>query len=86
MNPTDDTPGLAVVLGGTGGIGAALADGLRQQGHTVLAIGRRTEPPLDYAIESSVATVAQFVAAELERTEAGFRKLWTEMPWQDGKP
>jgi hypothetical protein len=24
--------------------------------------------------------------AELERTEAGFRKLWTEMPWQDGKP
>jgi tripartite-type tricarboxylate transporter receptor subunit TctC len=22
-------------------------------------------------------------AAELERTEAGFRKLWGEMPWQD---
>lgn len=25
-------------------------------------------------------------AAELERTEAGFRKLWAEMPWQDHKP
>ena len=25
-------------------------------------------------------------AAELERTEAGFRKLWGEMPWQDNKP
>lgn len=25
-------------------------------------------------------------AAELERTEAGFQKLWREMPWQEGKP
>lgn len=25
-------------------------------------------------------------AAELERTEAGFRRLWAEMPWQDNKP
>ena len=75
MNPTDDTPGLAVVLGGTGGIGAALADGLRQQGHTVLAIGRRTAPALDYADDSTVAAVAQFVSAELERTGLPLRRL-----------
>jgi tripartite-type tricarboxylate transporter receptor subunit TctC len=25
-------------------------------------------------------------AAELQQAEAGFRKLWTDMPWQDGKP
>jgi len=55
----DDSPGLAVVLGGTGGIGAALAEGLRQQGHEVLALGRRTEPALDYADETSVARVAR---------------------------
>ncbi len=75
MTSSDDTPGLAVVLGGTGGIGAALAHGLRQQGHTVLAIGRRTAPALDYADEATVATAAQFVAAELERTGLPLRRL-----------
>lgn len=71
----DDSPGLAVVLGGTGGIGAALAEGLRQQGHEVLALGRRTEPALDYANETSVARVAQAVAAELARTGLPLRRL-----------
>lgn len=75
MNPSDETPGLAVVLGGTGGIGAALAEGLRQQGHTVLALGRRTVPALDYADEASVATVAQYIAAEQQRTGRPLRRL-----------
>jgi len=75
MNPTDESPGLAVVLGGTGGIGAALAEGLRQQGHTVLAIGRRTTPAMDYADEVSVAQVAQHIGAELERTGLPLRRL-----------
>ncbi len=64
-----------MVLGGTGGIGAALAVGLRQQGHTVLAIGRRTLPALDYADEASVATVAQHIAAEQQRTGLPLRRL-----------
>lgn len=72
----DDSPGLAVVLGGTGGIGAALAEGLRQQGHEVLALGRRTEPALDYANDTSVARVAQAVAAELARTAACRCAAW----------
>ncbi len=75
MNPIDDSPGLAVVLGGTGGIGAALAEGLREQGHTVLAFGRRTLPALDYADEASVATVAQHIAAEQQRTGLPLRRL-----------
>jgi len=75
MNPIDDSPGLAVVLGGTGGIGAALAEGLREQGHTVLAFGRRTVPALDYADEASVARVAQHIASEQERTCLPLRRL-----------
>lgn len=75
MNPIDDSPGLAAVLGGTGGIGAALAEGLRAQGHTVLAFGRRTAPALDYADEASVARVAQHIASELERTGLPLRRL-----------
>ena len=43
------TPSLALVLGGTGGIGAALTQRLREQGHTVLAVGRGTAPALDPA-------------------------------------
>lgn len=35
--------------------------------------------PLRYLAPAAYAT-------ELERAEAGFRKLWGEMPWQDGKP
>ena len=73
--PLDDSPGLAVVLGGTGGIGAALAEGLRQQGHEVMALGRRTEPALDYGDETSVGRVAQAVAAELARTGLPLRRL-----------
>ena len=72
---SDESPGLAVVLGGTGGIGEALADGLRQQGHAVLAVGRRTASALDYADEASVARVAQAVAADLARTGLPLRRL-----------
>lgn len=75
MDSTHDSPALAVVLGGTGGIGAAMAEGLRQQGHTVLAIGRRTAPALDYADEASVAAVARHIAAEQERCGLPLRRL-----------
>jgi NAD(P)-dependent dehydrogenase (short-subunit alcohol dehydrogenase family) len=56
---------LSVVLGGTGGIGAALVDALRAQGRPVLALGRRTTPGLDYADEASVAAAAQWLHAHL---------------------
>ena len=59
------TPGLALVIGGTGGIGAALAQGLRARGHDVLAVGRRTEPAVDYDREHTVADLAAQVAEHL---------------------
>lgn len=56
---------LTVVLGGTGGVGAALVDALQARGETVLAIGRRTDPALDYTQPESVAVCAQQVADRL---------------------
>lgn len=67
--------GLALVIGGTGGIGAALADGLRARGHDVLAVGRRTEPALDYDRDHTVADLAAHVAARIERTGLPLRHL-----------
>lgn len=76
MKPTADSapaeqpnqqPGLSVVLGGTGGIGAALVAQLRAQGGTVLALGRQTQPALDYTAEATVAACAQHVALQLSQ-------------------
>ena len=61
-------PGLSVVLGGTGGIGAALVAQLRAQGGTVLALGRQTQPALDYTAEATVAACAQHVAQQLSQS------------------
>ena len=69
------TPGLALVIGGTGGIGAALAHGLRTRGHEVLAVGRRTEPAVDYDREHTVAYLAGQVATRIERTGLPLRHL-----------
>ncbi|WP_439114727.1 SDR family NAD(P)-dependent oxidoreductase [Hydrogenophaga sp.] len=76
--PTDQAtpqPGLSVVLGGTGGIGAALVAQLRAQGSTVLALGRQTQPALDYAAEATVAACAQHVAAQLSPTGLALTRL-----------
>ncbi len=77
--PPHDRPneiaGLAVVIGGTGGIGAALVGGLRAQGFEVMALGRRTQPALDYATESTVAICAQHVADHLAHTGLPLQRL-----------
>ena len=65
MNTPQDAvelPGLTVVIGGTGGLGAALVDGLRARGETVLAVGRRTDPSIDFLHTESIAACAQRVA------------------------
>ena len=67
--------GLAVVLGGTGGIGAALVAGLQAQGFEVLSLGRRTQPALDYTDEPTVAACAQHVADHLARTSLPLHRL-----------
>jgi len=51
---------LAVVIGGTGGIGAALVAALRPE-IWVVSLGRRTEPALDLLDEASIAAAAAHV-------------------------
>jgi NAD(P)-dependent dehydrogenase (short-subunit alcohol dehydrogenase family) len=54
----------ALVIGATGGIGAALADVLAGRGE-VVRIGRRTTPGLDLLDEASIAAAAQAVGPGL---------------------
>ena len=54
--------GVAVVVGGTGGLGTAFAAHLRDAGAgRVVALGRTTEPPLDLTDEASVEAAAECV-------------------------
>jgi NAD(P)-dependent dehydrogenase (short-subunit alcohol dehydrogenase family) len=73
-NPSVST-GLSVVLGGSGGIGAALVAQLQSQVVEVLALGRRTQPALDYTDEASIAACAQQVADRLAQTGLPLQRL-----------
>ena len=57
---------LAVVIGGQGGIGAALVDALEQQGHAdrVINLSRQSEPPIDFTDLASVERAASWLAAQ----------------------
>ena len=56
----------AIVIGATGGIGAALADTLEQQGRAVVRVGRSTTPGLDLLDEASIAAAAERIGPGLE--------------------
>ncbi len=55
----------AVVIGATGGIGAALSDALERDGETVMRLGRRTDPRLDLLEEASIAAAAAHIGPGL---------------------
>ena len=55
----------AVVIGATGGIGAALSDALERDGEPVMRLGRRTEPRLDLLEEASIAAAAAHIGPGL---------------------
>jgi NAD(P)-dependent dehydrogenase (short-subunit alcohol dehydrogenase family) len=74
-DPTASRTGLSVVLGSTGGIGAALVAQLRAQGGAVLALGRHTQPALDVTAEASVAACAQHVADQCSHTGLPLTRL-----------
>ena len=63
--PRDDASalGLAVVVGGTGGIGAALVAQLQRDGQyaQVLALSRRSTPAVDVLDEASIAALAAHI-------------------------
>lgn len=66
MSHADTAPALlTVVLGGTGGLGAALVHALEARGDKVLAIGRDTDPAIDYTQPESVEVGADRVAERL---------------------
>jgi NAD(P)-dependent dehydrogenase (short-subunit alcohol dehydrogenase family) len=54
-----------VVIGASGGIGAALATALENQGRPVLRLGRSTTPPLDLCCEASIVAAAALAGAGL---------------------
>ncbi len=69
--------GLAVVIGATGAIGAALLAELEFGATYAIAIGlsRRSAPSVDYAYEATLAQAAQWVAEECARLNAPLRLL-----------
>jgi NAD(P)-dependent dehydrogenase (short-subunit alcohol dehydrogenase family) len=58
-------PMTAVVIGATGGIGAALADALDQAGRSAARVGRTTAPGLDLLDEASIAAAAAAIGPGL---------------------
>lgn len=56
MHPDNPIP--AVIIGASGGIGAALAAELERRGQPVRRLGRRTTPMLDLLDEASIARAA----------------------------
>lgn len=70
-----NSPCLTVILGGTGGLGAALAGAFQARGETVLAIGRRTEPAIDYTQPETAAICAQQLADRLTQRAERLTRL-----------
>ncbi|MFM9901266.1 MAG: SDR family NAD(P)-dependent oxidoreductase [Polaromonas sp.] len=70
-------PGLAVVIGAGGGIGAALVAGLqaRGDGAEVIGLGRHTVPALDYRDEASLQAAAQWVMQRCAASGQSLRLL-----------
>lgn len=70
MHPSSFPPnGIAVVIGASGGIGAALIKRIEASNHfaDVIGLSRSTTPPLDLTDEASIAAAASFIR---ERKEA----------------
>ena len=70
---------LALVIGAGGGLGAALVQGLGSPGShgidRVLALGRSTQPAIDYSDEASLRNAAAWVAAQCAAEGAELRLL-----------
>lgn len=77
LAPVAQRPGLAVVVGAGGGLGAALLAQLQADGSyaRVLALGRSSEWPIDYAQEASIAAAAQVVAGICDQSGLELRLL-----------
>ena len=54
----------AIVIGASGGIGAALCDALESRGATVARLSRGSSPPIDLASDASIEAAAAAVARQ----------------------
>lgn len=70
-------PGMALVIGSSGGLGAALLGGLQQRGgHSLVrGVSRTSAPPLDLADEASIAAAAADTAEHCAAAGAPLRLL-----------
>jgi NAD(P)-dependent dehydrogenase (short-subunit alcohol dehydrogenase family) len=59
--------GVSLVLGAGGGLGAALARAVSARGEAVIALGRHTDPALDYRDTASLEHCAHHVADQLSQ-------------------
>ena len=77
LNHASKVPGLAVVIGAGGGIGAALTEQLRRSGDfsEVIGLGRGSLPAIDYGSEPSLKAAAQFVAERCASTGQALQML-----------
>jgi NAD(P)-dependent dehydrogenase (short-subunit alcohol dehydrogenase family) len=70
---------LALVIGAGGGLGAALVQALSIPGehgiNSVLALGRATQPAIDYSEETSLQNAAAWVASQCQLQGAELRLL-----------
>jgi NAD(P)-dependent dehydrogenase (short-subunit alcohol dehydrogenase family) len=67
---------VALVIGAGGGLGAALVQQLSADAeHHVLALGRHSQPALDYADEASLRTAAEWLAEQCAAQQADLRLL-----------
>lgn len=70
---------MALVIGAGGGLGAALMQALTTQGEhgidSVLALGRATQPAIDYSDEASLQNAAAWVASQCQLQGAELRLL-----------
>ena len=74
--PTPPRQSLALVIGAGGGLGAALVQQLSADGqHQVVALGRNTQPAIDYTDEASLRTAAEWVAEQCAALQADLRLL-----------
>lgn len=76
MTPTPARASLALVIGAGGGLGAALVQRLSADAeHQVLALGRNTQPVIDYNDEASLRRAAEWVAKQCAAQQADLRWL-----------
>ena len=76
MTQTPARASLALVIGAGGGLGAALVQQLSADAdHQVLALGRNTQPAIDYTDETSLRNAAEWVAEQSATQKADLRLL-----------